>query len=58
MKKNSKILVRNNKSKREFLLTPSELELWRKGKINFTIIKAPVLKEEIPDVLKTEETDF
>lgn len=56
MKKNTnKILVRNNKTKREFLLTPSELDLWTKGKINFTVIKAPALKEEIPDVLKVEE---
>ena len=56
--KNNKILVRNNKTKREFLLTPSELDLWTKGKINFTVIKAPVLKEEIPDVFQVEGTDL
>ena len=56
MQKNTnKLLVRNNKTNREFLLTPSELDLLTKGKINFTVIKAPVLNEEIPDVLKKEE---
>jgi hypothetical protein len=58
MKKNTKILVRNNKTKREFLLTPAELDLWTKGKINFTVISNQVLKEEIPDVLKKEETEI
>ena len=48
---------RNNKTKREVGLTHSELELWTKGKINVRVIKAPVVKEEIPEVCQVEGTD-